>query len=724
MAGATTKLLSPSKMPISADERVVRPGRNAWRVERASRAAVLVDAAEYFGAVRRAMRNARRSIYIVGWDINSRMRLVGDSGEPEDGLPATLGDFLCALVRARPNLSIKLLLWDFSVVYSFEREPWPLVALQWRTPPQIELCLDDTLPTGSSHHQKIVVVDDDVAFSGGLDLTVRRWDRPAHSPSDGQRTDPAGVPYAPFHDVQMLVDGPAAKALADLVRARWARAAYERLKPVQAASDPWPETITPDFRDVSVAISRTEPASFGDREVREVETLFLDMVDAAQRWIYIENQFLTCGKAAPRLAAAIRDNPRLEVLIVAPKAHNSWIGERAMLAGRIRFMECLNGDACTGRVRVVHPHVVAGQEAADVMVHSKVMIVDDRLLRVGSANMTNRSMGTDTECDLTVEADDPTGRNGIAAVRNRLIAEHCGASPAEVRALMTRTGSLLATIDALDGRDHHLIEIPPGPLGAEEMLVPIEVVADPERPFDIATFINGLGQTTPARRRLHVAARLGVAVAAITLVILAWRYTQLPELTEPGTLQAFLDRVGDNPWTPLVVVAIFVVAGCVGFPVTALIAGTAVTFGAWPGLAYASAGSMASAVVTYFIGSWVGTGALRQLIGPRLSRMRRLIAKRGVLAVMSIRLVPIAPFTVVNLVAGALRIPLLDYVIGTALGLAPGLVAMSLLGDQIFQVVSDPSLSDVAIFVGLLAAWIGLSIGLQVLLARARRRRP
>jgi phospholipase D1/2 len=724
MAGVTTNLVSPLEASAPADERVIRPGRNAWRLERASRAAVLVDAAAYFSAVRRAMRKARRSIYIVGWDINSRVRLVGESGEPDDGLPAALGDFLCALVRERPDLSIKLLLWDFSVVYSFEREPWPLVSLQWRTPPQIELCLDDALPTGSSHHQKIVVVDDEVAFCGGLDLTVRRWDRPDHSPGNPHRVDAAGVPYGPFHDVQLLVDGPAAKALANLARTRWARAAYERLRPVQAESDPWPETITPDFRDVSVAISRTEPAHLDGREVREVETLFSDMIDAAQRSIYIENQFLTCVKVAPLLAAALRGNPRLEVLIVAPKAHNSWIGERTMLAGRIRFIDCLRSDGLADRVRVVHPRVSRGGESADVMVHSKVMIVDDRLLRVGSANMTNRSMGTDTECDLTIEADGHSDRAGIVAVRNRLMAEHCGASPAEVQAVVNRTGSLLATIDALDGRDHRLIEIARGPVGAEEMLAPIEIVADPERPIDITSFINGFGHTTPSRRRLQGVARLGVAVAAIVLVILAWRYTQLSELTRPGTLQAFLARVGDNPWTPLVVVIIFVLAGLVGFPVTALIAGTAVTFGAWPGLAYAAAGALASAVVTYLIGSWAGTDLLRRLIGPRLSRIRRLVAKRGILAVMSIRLVPIAPFTLVNLVAGALRIPPLDYVIGTALGLAPGLIVMSLLGDQIFQVFSDPSLSDVAIFVGLLAAWIGLSIGLQVLLARARGRRP
>jgi phosphatidylserine/phosphatidylglycerophosphate/cardiolipin synthase-like enzyme/uncharacterized membrane protein YdjX (TVP38/TMEM64 family) len=722
MAGATTNLFSALETSASVDERVIRPRRNAWRVERSARAAVLIDAAAYFGALRCALRKARRSIYIVGWDINSRMRLVGESGESDDGLPATLGDFLCALVRDRPHLSIKLLLWDFSLVYSFEREPWPLLSLQWKTPPQIELCLDDTLPTGSSHHQKIVVIDDEIAFSGGLDLTVRRWDRPAHSPAEVLRTDPAGSPYEPFHDVQLLVDGPAAKALGDLVRARWARAAYERLKSVQAGSDPWPDSVAPSLHDVSVAISRTEPAAPDGREVREVETLFADMIETAQRSIYIENQFLTCMKVAPLLAAALRRRPRLEVLIVAPKAHNSWIGERAMLAGRIRFIECLCGDGLTGRARVVHPHVSEGGASADIMVHSKVMIVDDRLLRVGSANMTNRSMGTDTECDLTIEAAGPEDRAAIAAVRNRLVAEHCGATPAEAQALMNRTGSLLATVDALGGRDRRLIEIGRGPAGAEEMLSPIEVVADPERPIEIASFINGIGPTT-MRRRPHGAARLGVAVAAIVLLALAWRYTQLSELANPDALREFLDGIGDNPWAPLVVVAIFVLAGCVGFPVTALIAGTAVTFGAWPGLAYAGAGAMASAVVTYGIGSWTGTGALRRLIGPRLSRIRRLVAKRGVVAVMSIRLVPIAPFTVVNLVAGALRIPALDYLVGTALGLAPGLVAMSLLGDQVFRILSDPSLSDVAVFVGLLAAWIGLSIGLQVLLQRTRGRR-
>ena len=663
---------------------------------------------------------AERAIYIVGWDINSRTRLVGETG---DDLPESLGDFLCALVRRRPQLSIKLLPWDYSVVYSLAREPLPFFALHWKTPHQIELCLDDGLPTGSSHHQKIVVIDDRIAFCGGLDLTVRRWDRSTHALVEPARTDPAGVPYPPFHDIQMLVDGRAAMALAGLVRERWAQAACERLLPVRTGTDPWPDTVEPDFRAVDVALSRTEPAGLDRSEIREVKTLFLDMIAAARRFIYIENQFLTCANLAHGLAAALRKRPGLEVLIVVPKTHNSWIGERAMLAGRLRFMEILRAAAPPGRVRVVHPQVVEGEETANVMVHAKLMIVDDRLLRVGSANLCNRSMGTDTECDLTIEVADSTDRRAIRAIRDRLLAEHCGAQPAEIGAVIERTGSLLAAVDAFDGRAHRLVEIADAPAAGEEVFAPVEALADPESPISIAGLIGANGTAPPARRRLRAVAKLGVAVAAVTLILLLWRYTALQELTRPSALEGFMAGIAENPLTPVVVILLFVCAGLVGFPVTVLIAATAVSFGAWPGLPYAAAGAMASATVTYGVGSWLGARALRRFLGPRLNRIRRGIARRGILAITTVRLVPIAPFTLVNLVAGALKIPLADYLIGTALGLAPGLLAMSLLGDQLSRILAGPTFFDVGVLIAVVIAWIGLSIALQPLLARARARR-
>ena len=243
------------------------PGRNVWRVAQARRAALLSDGAAYFGAVRAAMREARRSIHVVGWDIDSRTRLVGEA-PPEDGLPEELGAFLAALAERRPELSVKLLLWDYSVLYALEREMLPALNLRWNVPDAVELCLDGSAPFGASHHQKIVVVDGRVAFSGGLDLTVRRWDRPSHAPGDPGRMDPAGKPYSPFHDVQMAVDGPAAAALEELVEARWTRACAECFDPAAPAPpdhDPWPAGLAPDFRDIQVGIARTELATLARR---------------------------------------------------------------------------------------------------------------------------------------------------------------------------------------------------------------------------------------------------------------------------------------------------------------------------------------------------------------------------------------------------------------------------------------------------------------------------
>src|SRR5262245_5167511 len=270
---------------------ILQPGRNVWRIERAPRAAVLVDGAAFFGALRQAFLNARRSILIVGWDIDSRTRLVGGS-EPQDGYSPVLVEFLSELVRTRPELQVYILLWDFSVVYAAERELFPRLSLQWTTPERVTLCMDDAVPFGSSQHQKLFVIDDALAFSGGLDLTQRRWDTEDHRVDDPARVDVAGHPYPPFHDVQMMVDGEAARTLAVLARRRWYNA-YGAEPPIAPFGDPWPREVMPQFSNVRVGIARTQPAFEDQEEVKEVEVLFLDAVDQAERSIYIENQFIT-----------------------------------------------------------------------------------------------------------------------------------------------------------------------------------------------------------------------------------------------------------------------------------------------------------------------------------------------------------------------------------------------------------------------------------------------
>src|SRR5665213_1686281 len=614
------------------------PGRNVWRVARAERASLLIDGANFFAAARNAMIKAQHSILIAGWDIHSQTRLVGPSGEADDGYPETFAEFLIALVKERPALDVRLLLWDFSMLYAAERDPFPTMTLRWNTPRNIRFCLDDCVPLGSSQHQKLLVIDDAVGFSGGLDLTIRRWDTNAHRLYDPRRVDPDGLPYAPFHDVQMLVDGEAARALGDLMRERWRCAAYEDVPKVEAESDPWPDGLAPDLTDVDIGIARTQPSYNDGVPAHEVQQLFFDSIDAAEHTIYIENQFLTAPAIAQRLLKRLRERPDLELLIVSPESHASWLEAQSMRAGRARFSKILR-EAGGERTWLAHPQVTGeGGGRTSTMVHAKVMIIDDTFLRVGSANLNNRSMGTDTECDLAFIAASDKQRRTIAGLRNRLFGEHCGATQDQVAAALDKRGSMLAVARSLSRDGHRLHEtVDPDP-ASPEIFSLIAGVADPEKPIGAEEFVSGMfGGYVPAR---NISTILKVVGAGLVILAFALVWQFIP-LAKPDVVKAELTSLAGNPLAPVAVIALFVVLGSLMFPVTVLIAATAAAFGPWFGFTYALIGALA----TYAVGALIGKNTLRDFLGPKLNRVRQRVARRGVIAVAAIRMVPVAPFT-------------------------------------------------------------------------------
>jgi phosphatidylserine/phosphatidylglycerophosphate/cardiolipin synthase-like enzyme len=169
-------------------------GKNCWRRVRANRAAFLIDGAAYFDAFARAALRAQRSILIVGWDFNSRARLWCDEA-PQD-VPPVLGDFLDTLVKRTRTLKIHILDWDFPLIYGVNREAPPIFGLGWKPRHRIQLRFDPDFPTGGSQHQKIIVIDDAIAFSGGMDLAADRWDTPEHRADDPRRLM-GDLPYPP-----------------------------------------------------------------------------------------------------------------------------------------------------------------------------------------------------------------------------------------------------------------------------------------------------------------------------------------------------------------------------------------------------------------------------------------------------------------------------------------------------------------------------------------------
>ncbi len=207
---------------------ILKPGRNCWRIEHADRIAFLVDGAAYFRAFREVVKQARRSVLIMAWDIDSRVELVREH-EP-DGFPVKLSEFLHSVLERNPQLHIHVLDWDFPMLMAADREWLPLLKEEWTGHARLHFHLDDRYPPGASHHQKIVVVDDAVAFVGGLDLTSGRWDTPEHRPDDRRRCDLGSGPVPqPYHDIQMIVRGPIAAKLGDMARERWRLATQRSL---------------------------------------------------------------------------------------------------------------------------------------------------------------------------------------------------------------------------------------------------------------------------------------------------------------------------------------------------------------------------------------------------------------------------------------------------------------------------------------------------------------
>jgi phospholipase D1/2 len=468
--------------PTSA---LLQPGRNCWRVAEAREAALIVDAEEYYAHAFEAMLKAKSQIFLIGWDVDTRVHLL--EAKRAQGAPTQLGALFSWLAKHRPGLEITILAWDEGLLSLPARGGTIFRLMRWWRDPQIRIKWDHSHPLDGSHHQKILVIDDALAFCGGIDITGDRWDTRHHRDGDpGRRTLWTGRSYEPWHDATMAVTGAAARALGDLARLRWEAATGRKLAPAPprpAGEGLWPERLRPAFRDVPVAISRTLSEDGPVREVREVEALFADMIGAAERHVYIETQYFSSRIIAEAIAKRLEEPLGPEFVIVNPKTALGWLDEEVMGAARAELFAAVKRRDRNDRFRIYSPVTEGG---ADIYVHAKIMIVDDVALRVGSANFNNRSMGLDSECDLTLDGSaSAQARRAIAAIRADLLAEHFGRRTEEVEALIGETGSLIATVEKLRGAGRTLIPFKPPEFNRLERAIAESERLDPEGPDEL-----------------------------------------------------------------------------------------------------------------------------------------------------------------------------------------------------------------------------------------------
>ena len=423
------------------------PGQDCWCVERATRASVIIDAEAYFRQARAAMMKARRRIMLIGWDFDPAISLIREEEAP-GGPPAIIGDFITWLVERTPELEIFLLRWDVGAMKSMVRPSHLITTLKWMAHPRITVKLDGHHPPAASHHQKIVVIDDCFAFCGGIDMTADRWDTRHHRDEEPGRHHPDGSAYGPWHDATTALAGPVAAALGDHARARWTGAGGDALDPVEGEGDCWPDMLPVQFEQVDVAIARSAPEMEDQQQLIEIERLYCNQIAAAKRCIYAESQYFASRRIAEAIAKRLAEPDGPDIVIVNPQQADGWLEQQAMDSARARLFEALKARDARGRFRIYHPFT---QRGAPIYVHAKILIVDDRLIRVGSSNMNNRSMRLDTECDMTIDTALP-GNDGrqakILAIRDDLIAEHLDLPVQRVAAVIAERG-LIAGIEEL-----------------------------------------------------------------------------------------------------------------------------------------------------------------------------------------------------------------------------------------------------------------------------------
>lgn len=760
---------------MSKRDSLLREGENCWRIGEAERIAWLVDGEEYFGALRSSIEAARREILIVGWDIDSRVELIRDEDHPH--YPSPLAETLEAAVERNRDLMVYLLSWDFAMIYVLERQLLPAYRFGWQQRERLHFKLDDRHASGASHHQKIVVVDGEVAYTGGFDLTKSRWDTREHAPDDARRRDPDDSAYRPFHDVQAVVSGAAARDLRELACFRWKNATGESLPELAEAQDDeapdvWPEGVEPRARDTRVAIARTWVAPDGDERTREVEALFLDLVSAARESIYIENQYFTSRSITEALARRLREEDGPEVVLVLPGETSGWLEQATMETLRAKALNHLGAADEHDRLRVLAP-VRDGLDGADINVHSKIVVVDDRWARIGSSNVSKRSMGLDSECDLVIEDFDGAVP---AMLRADLLAEHLGGEEREIGEMIAERG-LLATLDAHDGGQRRLAEIAPREGEWGDLLEPLAGLADLEAPMEqmwprlAEELIGGEGEQdtesgeTRVRERRRAARNaeaaqderkggagndgggereahregetadgasgadatgegmhaadgprlppraagwlfLGLLAAAAGL----WALWQAGSGFDPASLLSTLREVAAHPLAALVAVPAFIAGSLVIAPVTGMIALCALLFDPWTASAAAIAGTLAATAVNHEIGRRLGDAAAAWAPDTAVERMRGLARSSDAWSLAGLRLIPIAPFTVVNLVAGAFGVKLGDFLLGTVIGMGPGIVLICFTVDRARAALSGEPVFDPWIVAAMALAGIALIV--------------
>ncbi|MDQ3231979.1 MAG: VTT domain-containing protein, partial [Pseudobdellovibrionaceae bacterium] len=573
----------------------------------------------------------------------------------------------------------------------------------WFSHARMHFKMDAAHPVGASQHQKFVVVDQSIAFLGGLDLTIRRWDTCEHLAKHPLRVDPQGQSYGPYHDMQIGFNGSLARRMADLFCERWKRATGEELVLNSTERDFKPRMLPGiyAFEDVSMALSQTVPSFRNNTPSFEIAQLYQDCLEAAQHHVVLENQYLTSRHIVEILSRVLQKTVGPEVVIILPELAGGWLEQKTMGLMQAQALYTLKQSDTYGRLQVFFPaHRELEKTKRYITVHSKVMVVDSHVISVGSANLNNRSMGFDSEVNATLQLQKPC--YGFTA---HLLSHHTEAKATEIERLLERGGSLKEAIEVLNStstnRFLHAFSIhSTGPMLLDSELVDAEKPSVLEEGMDrwsqlMQILSRRLGLSSP-----KVMFALGFVLLGLFLFGLYMISRKSP--IDYYRLLAFFRGTEEGSWLRHGLIPLtFAIGGLFFVPINIMILATAAILPLDQAVMHIVLGVVANVSTSYVVGHAAGRYFFRRFFGGKVRNILKRVGNGHFLTLVALRIVPVAPNSLINLTAGVGHVPFLRFLGATLVGMTPGLLLLVVFQKSLFSVLEKPAVVSVVLLVAL-----------------------
>lgn len=601
---------------------------------------------------------------------------------PDGEDPMSLGDLLAQQVETHAALQVYILCWDFAPLYPQALSLLQRLKMGWPIHERIHLRYDGVHPVGACHHQKVVVIDDTYAFCGGLDLTLRRWDLPGHTPGNQRRSDPLGKLYLPFHDVQIAVGGEVAHALGVLARERWEVSGEGKIAFRKGPATQPIENNMGLSCEGTVAIARTLRGVSSNTQVGEIDKLNCDIIYRTQKYLYIETQYLTSRSMENALRGSLSKKEGPEIILVLPQKAGGWVECVTMGVLQAGLLSRLRRADRYGRLFLYYPFDKRFSRGEYTIVHSKVIISDDKIIKIGSSNLTNRSMGLDTECDLCIETDH---KESVRKVLYTLLRDHTGRFDQPIE----QTISINDTLIKMSTNNKFLKRF--------KVTTRYTVSSKLIQYADLSEPIEGeklLEKTIWRPRKVRRSVLFRMAVPFAGLLLVAGLLATFP-------LDKYFLNLQSLPLSRYELLAIntlgFTLIPIPGIALGVLAPINSLLLEGWVAFLLVLAGSLISASVGYVIGRLMKRPSERTIteMAKKIQKERRL----SLLGIALIRIFPIAPWFLVSRVIGSVRFPFVKFFIGTAIGITPGLFAILSFQTLLFQLILAPTAIHFPLFV-------------------------